>query len=228
MAVVQASMKKRQVIASSNRTMFLWITIASAVIGVCVVVGYFLVRQIIYRAEVAASVETTSTVLKQNNVDAKKLVENVRVLDTNNALNSVKARSEDRALQVVLDALPADVNTLALGASLQQSILAGVQGIKVDGLSIDSSDMIVDSTAAISDTGAVTELGIIPFQLSVSAGEVGAFTDLLNRMERSIRTFDIDTLSFEATSSTYTMTMTAHAYYLVGKEVTLANEVKKP
>ena len=115
MATPQVGMKKRQVIANSNRTMFIWIALASAIVGVCLVVGYFMVQQIMFRGRVAARAEETVTILRKNNASAKSLIENVRVLGTDSALNSIKARPDDRALQVVLDALPADLNTLALG-----------------------------------------------------------------------------------------------------------------
>ena len=46
MATPQAGMKKRQIIANSNRTMFMWVAAMSAVLGVCLVLSVFLVQHI--------------------------------------------------------------------------------------------------------------------------------------------------------------------------------------
>ena len=216
----QVGMKKRQIIANSNRTMFIWIAVASAVVGICAVFGYFMVQQIAFRAKVANAAEGTANRLRDNNKAAKELVENVRVLGTSSALSSVKARPDDRPLQVILDALPADLNTLALGSSLQQKILGEANGIKVEGLTIDASS----STAS----GTSDELGTIPFRLTVSSPDANSLKDLLTRMERSIRTIDIDTLNLEKTDAKYTLTITAHAYFLSGKTAQLTNETVTP
>ena len=206
------SMKKRQIIANSNRTMFIWVAIMSAVVGICIVVGYFLVQQIIYKAKVTAKLDTTLSILRENNKNAKVLVENVRVLETNDALNSAKAQPGEKALQVVLDALPADANSLALGASLQQNLLVGIDGITVDSLSVASAD---DGTAVE---------GQIPFNLTVRANDANALRDLLRKLERSIRIIDIDSFSLEKGEKDYSMTIQAHAYYQEAKQIELTEK----
>ena len=222
MATPQVGMKKRQVIANSNRTMFVWIALASAIVGVCLVVGYFMVQQIMFRGRVAARAEETATILRKNNESAKLLIENVRVLGTDSALNSIKARPDDRALQVVLDALPADLNTLALGSSLQQKLIGETAGVKIESLTLEGAS--TETT-----TGEATEgLGTIPFMLTASSADANALKDMLLRLERSIRTIDIDTMSLEKTDNKYTLTMTAHAYYQLGKTVQLKDKVEKP
>ena len=221
MATPQAGMKKRQVIANSNRAMFIWIALASAIVGVCLVVGYFMVQQIMFRGRVAAKAEGTATTLRKNNVAAKSLIENVRVLGTDSALNSIKARPDDRALQVVLDALPADINTLALGSSLQEKIIGEAAGVKIESLVLEGAS--TETAASDSDS-----LGTVPFILTISSSDANALRDMLLRMERSIRTLDIDTLALEKTDTKYTLTMTAHAYYQLGKTVQLKDKVEKP
>lgn len=213
MAALQPALKKRQVIANSNRTMFIWIAVMSAVVGICIVVGYFLVQQIVYKTKVTNKLDATVATLHQNNQDVKTLIENVRVLETNQALNAAKAQSSEKALQVVLDALPADANTLALGASLQQNLLANVDGVKVETLTVlplgDSSN----------------KAGKLPFTFTVRSKDASALKDLLHRLERSIRTIDIDSLSLQKNDNDYTMSVEAHAYYQAAKQVTLTNKV---
>lgn len=215
MAVLQPSMKKRQVIANSNRTMFVWIAVMSAVVGVCAVVGYFLVQQIIFKTNVTKALDATASTLHENNSNAQTLIDNVRVLETNEALNSAKSQPEEKALQVVLDALPADANTLALGASLQQKLLVGIDGITVDSLSVSP----IDATGVD---------GQLPFTLTVRSSDANALKDLLRKFERSIRIIDIDSFSLEKGDSDYTMSVQAHAYYQSAKEVKLTDKVVRP
>ena len=213
MAALQPAMKKRQVIANSNRTMFLWVAIMSAVVGICLVVGYFLWQQIAYKTEVVRRLDDTADTLHKNNEKAQTLIENVRVLETNAALNSAKAQPEEKALQVVLDALPADANTLALGASLQQKLLSGVQGVSIENLTV----------LPLGDASA--QDGRLPFTFVVRAQQASALKDLLHRLERSVRIIDIDTVSLQKNDNDYTMSVEAHAYYQNAIGVTLKDEV---
>ena len=215
MAAVQPGMKKRQIIANSNKTMFVWITAMSALVGVCAVLSVFLVQQIAFKTTVANKLDGTVSTLKDNNKNAQALIENVRVLETNAALNSIKAHPEDKALQVILDALPADDNALALGSSLQQNLLQ-LPGLTVEALSVQpqSADETSSSTT-------------IPFTMTVSAADASTLKDMLSRLERSIRVIDIDTLSLERTEQKYTMTIGAHAYYEPAVTLQLNDETVK-
>ena len=202
---------KRKLIADSSRTMFGWVAGMSAVVGMCAVVGFFLVQQILFKAEVANKITTTLNTLRDNNKVASDLTKNVVVLETDSALNSVKANDDEKALQVVLDALPADRNPLALAASLQQRLLLGVDGITVESLSVDSS------TSSSDEEGELT----IPIQLQVSATSANAIKDMLVRLESSIRIIDIDNFVIERNDTSYRATISAHAYYNPAKEVEL-------
>lgn len=216
MAAPQTAMKKRQVIANSNKTMFVWVAIMSALVGVCAVLAYFLTQQIIFKTSVVDKLDTTAGTLSKNNADIKTLVDNVRVLETSTALNSVKARPEDKALQVILDALPADPNALALGSSLQQKLVGGAHGISIENLAMNP---ISDSSQSSSQ---------ISFTLTVKASDASALKDLLTRFEHSIRVIDIDTLTLERDGNAYSMSMEAHAYYQPAKTIQLTDKVVKP
>ena len=216
MAAVQPGMKKRQIIANSNRTMFIWVTAMSALIGVCAVLSIFLVQQIAFKTKVANKLDGTVSTLKDNNKKAESLIQNVRVLETNAALNSIKAHPDDKALQVILDALPADNNALALGSSLQQNLLQ-IPGVTIEALSLQAQN---------ADT-AETSGNTIPFTTTITAADANTLKDALARLERSIRVIDIDTLSLERTEQKYTLTLSAHAYYEPAVTVQLTNETVK-
>ena len=209
---------KRKAISDSSRTMFMWIAGMSAVVGVCAVVAIFLAQQIEFKARVVSAMTTTANTLTDNNKIASELTSNVAVLETNAALNSVKANGDEKALQVVLDALPADRNPLAFGASLQQNLLTGVDGITVESLTIDPEG----NAAAAS--GATSTEPTIAFDLQVSSGDVNVIKDMLVRFEKSIRTVDIDSIVIESGDNRYLATIKGHAYYQPAKEVTLGQK----
>ncbi len=120
------AVRKRSQIAKANRTMFLWIAAASALVGIAAVVGLFLGQQLFYNEKVLAEKQKTATTLKQNLSAITELKQEILVLDTNTDLAKVRANPNDKALQVILDALPSEANSLALGASLQNKLLVGV------------------------------------------------------------------------------------------------------
>ena len=218
--VAQVSVStKHQAFANSNRTMFLWVAVMSGVVGVCAVVAIFLGQQIMFRAKVLGELTNTASTLKQNNKVADELAQNILVLETDEGLNSSKASSDEKALQVVLDALPADRNALALGASLQQNILSGIDGLTVDRIAVDGTD-----SSSLEDTALLTQ-NTIPIQLQVSATNANALKEMLVKLERSIRTIDIDSIALETVDTGYQMNIQAHAYYEPAKQVQLTDKV---
>ena len=212
---------KRRAIADSSRTMFMWVAGMSAVVGMCVVVAIFLGQQIVFKAEVVGKMTHTLNTLKDNNKVAGDLVNNVVVLETNQALNSLKATPEDKALQVVLDALPADRNSLALGASLQNSLLTNIDGLTVESITLDAGGSVT-SAEATSDSN-----NTIPIQIQVSANNATAIKEMLLRLERSIRIIDIEGFTLERSDASYQASITAKAYYQPAKKVQLT-EVTVP
>ncbi len=207
---------KRKAIADSSRTMFIWVAAMSAVVGVCAVVSVFLIQQIAFKAGVVKQVTDTANTLANNNKVAGTLASNVVVLETNNALNSIKADPDEKALAVVLDSLPSERNPLALGGSLQQKLLSGIDGLTVEGLSVDSATIDTAATPV-----ATNGISTIPIQIQVSSSSVTSIQELLKRLEKSIRIIDVDGLVIERGDSTYQATITAHAYYQPAKQVQL-------
>lgn len=220
--MAQMISSKRRAIADSSRTMFLWVAGMSAVVGMCVVVAIFLGQQIIFKGEVVGKMTTTLNTLKDNNKVASTLVSNVVVLETDPGLNAVKAKPEDKALQVVLDALPADRNSLALGASLQDNLLVNINGLTIESLTVDAGGSGDTTLATTQDSDTA-----IPIQIQVSATNANAIKEMLLRLERSIRIIDIDGFTLERSDTSYQANITAKAYYQPAKQVQLT-EVTVP
>ncbi len=228
-----AGLRKRAQIAKANRTMFLWIAVSSAIVGSAIVVSIFLGRQLIYTEKVLAEKANTVSALDHNIKVVPELREAIRVLDTNEALGSVKVKESDQAVQVILDALPSDANSLALGASFQQRLLTGVNGIGIETMQVDpvagvesvTSGDTVDA-APTSDGAEAASAYAITFRFTVN-GNADSLKQVLQNLERSIRLIDITSLGIESGENTQQLTVTGRAYYEPAKVLELTDKVVK-
>src|SRR5690606_19885847 len=120
--------------------------------------------------------------------------------DTNEALSSVKANPDDQAIQVVLDALPSNANSFALGASLQRKLLAGISGLTIESIQVTpvaGVESLSNDAVSTDASGTVVAGGQITFQLVVSGNETALKTVLTN-LERSIRAIDVISMRVES------------------------------
>jgi len=222
----QIALRKRTLIAKSNRTMFLWVAVVSVVIGAAAVIGIFLFQKLLFNEKVLGEKEKTVSTLNANNKAVSGLEEEMRVLDTNEALGAVKATGTDQALQVVLDALPSSANSPALGASLQNKLLAGVDGISLESLQVQpvqGVELLSEGTSAAADNS-------ISFSFSVR-GPQSSLAEVLTRLERSIRTIKVLSITIQGQSAendSATMSVQGLAYYEPGKKIQLIPKVVKP
>ncbi len=225
MAVNTAALRKRAQIAKANRTMFIWIAASSAVIGIAAVMIIFLVQNLFYNERLLGEKNTTISTLDANNAAIPGLQSEVRVLDTNAALASSKANEDDQTLQVILDALPSDANSLALGASLQSKLLAGIPGLVVESLSVEPVVGVESLTDGnVVNAGGEASSYEINFQFAVS-GTPEALEQVLQNLERSIRLIDVRTLRIETQGTTQLMTITARAFYEPARTLELTDKV---
>jgi hypothetical protein len=225
------AIRKRTQISKANRTMFIWIAVASALIGAAVVVSIFLGQKLIYNEKVLGEKQTTVSTLDHNLSVVEDLKTDVQALEANSALGSVKANETDQALQVVLDALPSDANSLALGASLQNKILSGIEGgsytieaisvIPVEGIEVISGSSDTSDASASSDSG-----NKINFSFSVK-GEQAALKQILQNLERSIRTMIITSVVFQVQEGGLTMDVQGYAFYEPAKVLELTDKKVK-
>lgn len=222
-----AALRKRQQIAKANRMMFLWVAGVSAVVGVATVLSVFLAQQLFFNEKVLSEKRRTVSTLEENNQVISQLKDNVRVLNTNQALLDTKANSDDQPLQVILDALPADANSSALGASLQKKLL--------NGKDITIESLVVDPVAGLEsngENGGATSSGdnTITFSFSVSApsGKADSLRDVLVRLERSIRAVDVSELTIEMQGNKILLSASATAFYEPAVNPGLKDKVVKP
>ena len=218
------SLQKRAQISKANRTMFLWIAAASLLAGAAVVLSFFMFKIIIYEEKVLAVKQKTDATLTENLAAVDPLKSEIRALDANEALASVKANEDDQALQVVLDALPSDSNPLALGASLQNKLLAGDGDIVLESISVDSVDDAALEDAVVDASAAAGVENSIGFQFVVRGSEAG-LKGILTNLERSIRTIQVTSVQISGEKGGQTMTVQGRAFYEPAKKIELREEV---
>lgn len=223
------ALRKRQQIDLSKRTMFIFVAVAAFVSGIALVVSFFLVQQIWFQGRVISQKQATVNTINANLKAVDGLKDNIRLLDTNEALNSVKSSDDSSAVQAVLDALPTEPNADALGASLQVMFVGAIDGLAIESLSV--SDLSDEGALSASGSGSESEptdpnLGI-GFSMRVS-GSAEQLKALLARFERSIRVIKIDSLSVEASKDSLTMDIQGLAYYQPAYDVKIDKKVIKP
>jgi len=128
----------------------------------------------------------------------KKYEQSTNELEKQQYLQLAKVCS---ALRVIPDALPAQKNTEALMASLNQVLL--LTGWEPERLT--PRDDLVESR--------IEGLGVIPVTLQVE-GSTDVVLRALDNIERSIREFDITSGTIEWTNSGLSLNALANAYYL--------------
>lgn len=224
----EAALRKRTQIIKANRMMFTWVASVSIIVGFALVAAIFLTQKIIFNEKVLGEKDKTVATLNANNDAVSELEAQVRVLDTNQALISAQASGEDQAIQVILDALPSDANSLALGASLQKKLLANISGLTIESLQVDPvlgvESLSTDNT--VQDLAATSADSQITFRFAVSGSEK-ALRQALQRLESSIRTIDVTSLTIESQGDKRLLTIQARAFYEPAKTVELKDKVIK-
>lgn len=213
------AVRKRQQIESTNRTMFIWVAAAAALVGVAVVLCVSLSQRLMFNQEVISEKNQTVANLKHNNDIVEELRQNARVLNTNQSLLDTPRLGGAEPISVVLDALPSQANSSALGASLQKNLLRGV--------SIES--LVVDPAAAEeSGSSSSSDNGEISFTFSVSSRDPNRIRQVLRNLELSIRTINVQSLTIEKRTASYTLSVKGVAYYSPEAQVELDTKKVKP
>lgn len=232
MATKETALRKRQQIARANRMMFMWVAGVSVVVGVAIVIALFLVQKALFNEKVLAEKTNTASSLEKNNEVIDELKDEIRVLNTNEALRSITESGEAQPVQVILDALPSDANSSALGSSLQEKFLND-PALTIESLNVDpiaGIEALGDTN--VQDLSATTDGGEnqINFRFSISTGveNASALKSLLQRLERSIRAINITMLDIETQGNRLILSVEGHAFYEPARTVELKNKTVTP
>ncbi|MDB5177328.1 MAG: hypothetical protein JWN75_996 [Candidatus Saccharibacteria bacterium] len=227
-----AGLRKRQQISQANKMMFLWIAGISVIVGISVVLTVFLVQKIWFGEKVIYEKNKTVSILDQNLSKVNTLRDNIRVLNTNKDLATTKLNESDPPLQSVLDALPAAANSTALASSLQTKLLSGVPGIVVETINVEPVSGLETSPTSNSSSSSSTSTGDnqinFTFAVSTDQASYGSLRQVLDRLEKSIRPFNITNLVIESQGKRVIMTAKGTSYYDSAKTIQLTQKVVKP
>lgn len=232
MATQEVALRKRQQIAKANRMMFIWIASVSVLVGFAAVTSVFLLNKAKFNETVLSAKATTADTLTKNAKSVLELKDQIRVLNTNQALRDSMVPGEEQPLQVVLDALPSTANSSAFGSSLQERFL-NADGLKIESLAVDPvSGVESQSVDAVQDasTTSASSSNIISFSFVVSAdaNQPVVLQDLLKRLERSIRAINVTSLILERQGDRLNLTVSGEAYYEPAKSAALKEVVISP
>jgi hypothetical protein len=204
------SLRKRQQIEDTGKMMFMWVAIASAVVAIAAVVSVSLVERLVFNQRIINEMGTTAANLRHNNEIVDDLRASIRERNTDQALIDTPKLENAEPLSVVLDALPAQDNSPALGASLQQKLL-NVPGVNIEALTVGgiSGGEDAEEFAPISSSGDNS----IEFSFKVSSGDANRISEVLRNLERSIRVFDIKQISIAQEEGSVILDVGGVAYY---------------
>lgn len=220
------AIRKRQQIDSSRKTMFLFVASAAFLAGIALVVSIFLLQQILFHSKIIIEKQATISQLDKNLGAVDELKKNVRVLDTNSALNSVKSSDESNALQTILDALPDNPNADAFGASLKNKFIDTIDGLTINSLSVAKPDENDESSSGAETASAVSE-HTIAFSLDVS-GPADKLRELLTKFESSIRVIELQSFEIHTSEDKLSLVIRGVVYYEPAQTVKLEKKVIKP
>jgi hypothetical protein len=233
MATQDTALRKRQQIANANRMMFIWVAAVSIIVGFAIVAALFLLQKAWFNEKVLGEKSQTASTLTKNNEVINSLKDEVRVLNTNEALKSAMAEGEAEPIQVVLDALPSDVNSSAFGSSLQEKFLND-SALAIESLNVDpvagvesQSDSNVQDASVVEGSDSNNQI-TFRFSVSTSANDASALKSLLQRLERSIRAIDLTTVTIETQGNRLMLGVEGRAFYEPAKTVELKDKLVKP
>lgn len=232
--VNNVAIRKRQQIENASKSMFLWVALAAAVLGVAAVLSVSLFERIAFNQKVLNKKNETVGILRDNNEVVDELKSNVRVLNTSEVLGSTPRLENTEPLSVILDALPSAANSSALGASLQQKLLQE-DGITIESLVVTPIAGVEDDNSAegevVSDSTQSLGENEIAFEFTISTplgnGE-DRLKKVLRNLERSIRVINLTTATIERQGSRLSLTAEGKSYYQPEVRVELKEEDVKP
>lgn len=214
------AIRKRQQIDSSKKTMFIFVASAAFLAGIALVISIFLIQQIVFHSKIIIEKQSTISRLDKNLKTIDELKKNIRVLDTNTALNSIKSSDESNALQTILDALPDNPNADAFGASLKNKFIDTTTGVTIQSLSVSQAGSGGESSES-------APANTVSFTMEVS-GPADRLKELLTKFESSIRVIDLKALEIQRNEDKLSLVVRGVAYYEPAQTVQLENKVVKP
>lgn len=221
MARVSFSSKRLQ-ISKANAQVVMAVAIAAFVTTFSLVAANALLGNRSYQSRVIGEKEKAVSQLNENKQAVVSLAEAYREFTsrTENIIGGNPSGEGDRDgdnAKIILDALPSKYDFPAVTSSIEK-ILAE-QNYTIESI-VGTDDEVAQNESASPNPQPIE----IPFEFGVN-GKYSTMEDLLGTLERSIRPFEIVTLSFKGTDNEITLTANAKTYYQPEKSLSITKKV---
>jgi hypothetical protein len=230
--MAQKSEKQQQI----DKTMDNMFTVAAVAIFVAIFslfTAHSLWQKLLFQNHVISAKTTARNQLNEDITAANQLTssyENFNQASVNLLGAQVTGEDNDNA-KIVLDALPSSYDYPALITSIQ-SLLSN-QGVTIDTISgTDESATIAGNTAASTASSSATATPssdtavAMPFTIGVN-GPYQNVQNVINEFEKSIRPFQIISMTISGDQSNITLTLNAQAFYQPATKFNITQETVK-
>lgn len=219
---IPASIKRLQIDKARSRTTAV-VAVATVITVFCLISTKALIAQAAYQRRVVNAKQAADKQLEANVVAARALVAHYnQVFEGSNPTNVIGGKNDKSSgavppngdnARIILDALPSKYDFPALITSVSKVLAtAGIVGASISGS---------DQSATTSNL-ATTDPKPIPIQLSVSGSSSYAnISRVIADFERSIRPFDVTSLSLSGGQGSMTFSLTMTTYYQPPKSLDL-------
>jgi uncharacterized protein involved in tolerance to divalent cations len=217
---------KRLAISKANARMVAVIVGASFVTVFCLMASKAVFSQYQYQGKVVKQKEIANNQLKANEKAFDKLSASYKAFDSSsvNIISGTRDGTGDndgRNSKIILDALPSSYDFPALASSIEKILTDN--GLKVS--SITGTDDQLNQQGNLSSPN--PQATDIPFSFTVSGASYASIQQLLDKLQRSIRPIQVDTINIGGGSNDMSVTVNAHTYYQTGKSLNVTKKVVK-
>lgn len=217
---------KRLAISKTNAQMVTVVAVAAFISVFCLVASNAVFSQNRYQARVISAKEKAHKQLVQNIDNYNNLATAYKAFDgaSTNIIGGNKDGTGDNDgsnSKIILDALPSTYDFPALTSSLEK--ILHDNNLKVTSITGTDDQLAQQNNAASSDPQPVS----IPFTFTISNASYASVTQLMNRLQQSIRPIQIDMLDVSGSQNNMTVTVTGHTYYQPAKNVSITKKAIK-
>lgn len=217
---------KRIAIDKAQAQMVAVVAVAALITVFCLVASNAVFSQNRYQARVITAKEKANDQLEKNIQTFGNLQTAYKAFDST-ATNVIGGNStgtgdnDGSNSKIILDALPPTYDFPALTSSIEKIL-------KANNLNVTSITGTDDQLNQQSNTSSPTPQPVtIPFSFTVSNANYNSISQLVNKLQQSIRPIQINTIELSGSVNDMTATIDAQTYFQPAKSVTITKKVIK-
>ena len=180
-----------------------WRLIAIIVTIVSVIATVFLLVFIVRDVSDVVLNSQKSNILMQSVENVSGLKNNINALKTDTNLLRLVSKPDKTAIDVILEALPTNEDSTELAALVQKNIFQGIE-VKVSHIAVAEKQQSASNNTWVKTT-------------SINFSIIGKFEPIrqaIQRLERSIRPIDIESIVINKSDDNFTADITAITFYV--------------